>query len=184
MAQVASESAVAAEHGPELGGGEPSSQVIGRSPWELFWRRFRQDRFAFVGIVFIGLMVILAFTAPLFAKLVHHGPNQVFIREVLDEFGLPKGPNGQFWFGADDAGRDLFVRVLYGARTSLVVAFFATGISVVIGVAVGMVAGFYRGKVDTFISRGSSCWRSASSRRAAGRPRDAWEAWSGRVSCS
>jgi peptide/nickel transport system permease protein len=85
--------------------------------------------------------------------LVHHSPNQLFINETLDQFGLPKGPNSKFWFGADDAGRDVFVRVLYGARTSLIVAFFATGISVFIGVAIGLISGFYRGKVDTVLSR-------------------------------
>ena len=92
--------------------------------------------------------------APLIAThLVHHGPNQLFLNETLDQFDLPKGPNAKFWFGADDAGRDLFVRILYGARTSLIVAFFATGISVVIGVTVGLISGFYRGKVDTALSR-------------------------------
>ena len=103
---------------------EVSQQVIGRSPWELFWRRFRQDRFAFAGIVVIAIMVILALAAPLTVRLTGHGPNQPFVYETLDEFGLPRGPHGQFWFGSDTAGRDLFVRVIYGARTSLVVAFF------------------------------------------------------------
>jgi peptide/nickel transport system permease protein len=105
-------------------------------------------------MVFIALTILLALGAPLAARyLVHHGPNEIFIRQTLDEFGLPKGPSSAFWFGADDSGRDLFVRVLYGARTSLVVAFFATGISVVIGIVVGLVAGFYRGRVDTVLSR-------------------------------
>ena len=52
---------------------------------------------------------------------------------MLDDFGLPKGPNSDFWFGADQSGRDIFVRVLYGARTSLLVALVATGVAVVIG---------------------------------------------------
>src|SRR5207253_7959382 len=53
----------------------------------------------------------------------------------------------------DTYGRDVFVKVLYGARTSLIVAFFATGLSLVIGVIIGMVAGYYGGKVDTVLSR-------------------------------
>jgi len=153
LAQVASEPIVGPEPlGAEVGG-EPSQKVIGRSPGELFRRRFRQDKFAFAGIVFIGLMVLVAVGAPIIARIVGHGPNDIFLREGTDEFGLPKGPTGEFLFGADTAGRDLFVRVAYGARTSLIVAFFATGISLIIGVAVGLMAGYYRGKVDTFLSR-------------------------------
>jgi ABC-type dipeptide/oligopeptide/nickel transport system permease subunit len=133
---------------------EGQQAIVGRSPSELFWRRFRQDKFALVGLAFIIFLIIIAFVAPLVARLVaHHGPNQLFVFQQLDEFGLPKGPSKAFWFGADSAGRDLFVRTLYGARTSLVVAFFATGIELVIGVVLGVMAGYYGGKVDTVISR-------------------------------
>ena len=130
------------------------TQVTGRTPWQLFWRRFRQDKFALAGIAVLILMIVLALLAPWIAENVaHHGPNQVFIYETLDEYGLPKGPNPEFRFGADTAGRDLFVRTIYGARTSLVVAMIATGIALMIGVLVGLTAGFYRGKIDTFLMR-------------------------------
>ena len=133
-------------------GGTASPEVVGRSPWEIFWRQFKRDRWALAGIVVVGIMLTLAITAPLFAKIVHHGPNDVNLR-ALDDFGLPSGPSKAYWFGADATGRDLFVRVLYGARTSLVIAIFATGMALVIGVILGLIAGFYRGKVDTLISR-------------------------------
>ncbi len=107
--------------------------VVGRSPWEIFWRQFRKDRWALAGIVVVVIMLLLAITAPLFAKIVHHGPNDVNLR-ALDDFGLPSGPSKEYWFGVDGTGRDLFIRVLYGARTSLVIAFFATGLALVIGV--------------------------------------------------
>jgi ABC-type dipeptide/oligopeptide/nickel transport system permease subunit len=68
-------------------------------------------------------------------------------------FGLPKGPNAEFWFGADAVGRDLFVRVMYGARTSLTVALVATGLAAVIGISLGMIAGYRGGVTDTVISR-------------------------------
>jgi len=153
VAQVASEPIAAEPIGPEVGG-EPSKQVVGRSPGQLFWLRFRRDKFALAGIVFIVFMLLLAsIGAPLLAGVVNHDQNDVFVSEALDEIGLPIGSSGDFWFGADTAGRDLFVRVIYGARTSLTVALVATGIALVIGVVLGLIAGFYRGKVDSFVSR-------------------------------
>jgi peptide/nickel transport system permease protein len=158
MAQVQTEPVVGA-HGAPPGGTDVSQAVIGRSPWELFWRRFRRDRFAFAGLFIVGLMLLFAILAPAFAKLTGHDPNHGYI-DALNEFGLPHGPDGKFWFGVDDAGRDMFVRVMYGARTSLIIAFFATGMATVIGVVLGLLAGFYRGKIDTVISRTIDVWLS------------------------
>ena len=134
--------------------GDSGTRIESLAPRALFWRHFKRDRLAIASLVFLGLLILMAIFAPLIAdKLVHHGPNQLFINQTLNEFGLPKGPNHQFWFGADDNGRDEFVRVMYGARTSLIVAFFATGISLLIGLIIGLVAGFYGGRVDTVLSR-------------------------------
>ena len=141
---------------------EMPASIIGRSPWEIFWGHFRKDRFALAGVVIIILMFLLAIFAPVIASWVGHAPNQVNLNS-LDEFGLPsappwwpgpetKAPPG-YYMGVDDTGRDLFVRIAYGARTSLTVAFFATGIALVIGVLLGLAAGFFRGKIDTVISR-------------------------------
>jgi peptide/nickel transport system permease protein len=156
VSQVAAEPITGpAPLGPEAAG-EPSQQVVGRSPWQLFWIQFRRDRFALGSIVFIALMAVAAIGAPVIAGILGHGPNDVdFLRQMTNQLGLPKGPNFQlhFFFGADTAGRDLFVRVLYGARTSLIIAIGATAISLVLGVLIGMAAGYYRGKVDTFLSR-------------------------------
>jgi ABC-type dipeptide/oligopeptide/nickel transport system permease subunit len=134
--------------GPEL-----SQEVEGRTPWELFWLRFRKDKVAISGAFIIVFLVLLAIFAPLISsKLVHHGPNELF-ENMTTDIGLPKGPNAHFWFGADQNGRDVFVRTLYGARTSLMVAIFATGLATVIGVTLGIIAGFFRGWIDTLISR-------------------------------
>jgi peptide/nickel transport system permease protein len=153
VAQVASEPIAAEPIGPEVGG-EPSRQVVGLSPSQLFWRRFRRDRFAIAGLVFIAFMIFVATGGgPISAAATDHGPNAVFVHEATNEVGLPVGPSGTFWFGADTAGRDLFVRVIYGARTSLTVAFLATGLALILGVTMGLIAGFYGGKVDTFVSR-------------------------------
>ena len=129
-----------------------SGAIQGRSPRQIFWARFRQDKAAIAGGIVIIVLLILALLAPLVSKIVGHPPNSVYL-DMTADFGIPKGPNSSFWFGADKSGRDLFVRVIYGARTSLFVAFVATGISMFVGTTVGIIAGFYRGWVDTAISR-------------------------------
>jgi peptide/nickel transport system permease protein len=128
-------------------------EVTARSPLQLFWRRFRRDKVALAALVFIVLLVLVAFLATPIRKLVGAPPPNVQETSALDDFGLPKGPSSAHIFGADQIGRDVFSRVLYGARVSLQVAFIATGISVIIGVTMGMIAGFYRGWVDTGIAR-------------------------------
>lgn len=135
--------------------GEPfgGPAVSGRGPWRLFWGRFARDRVALGSLAFIGLIVLMALLAPVVAALVGHGPNELFQREMTDEFGLPRGPNGAFWFGADSSGRDVFVRVVYGARISLLVGVIATGISLVVGTVLGVIAGYRGGWVDTLVSR-------------------------------
>jgi peptide/nickel transport system permease protein len=125
-----------------------------RSSWELFRARFRQDKAAMAGVVILIILLILALAAPLFVRITGHGPNELFGDEMLTpDIGLPKGPNSEFWFGGDQVGRDVFIRTLYGARTSLTVAILATGLAALIGVSLGMIAGYRGGKTDTFISR-------------------------------
>ena len=138
---------------PQASSEDGRVDIVSLRPRQIFWREFKKDRLALISIGFIAIMAALAIAAPLVSRvLAHHPPNELFI-DRLDQFGLPTGPSKDFWFGVDDAGRDLFVRVLYGARTSLIVAFFATGISVAIGVVVGLVAGYYGGRIDTTLSR-------------------------------
>jgi peptide/nickel transport system permease protein len=130
-----------------------SARIVGRSPSQLFWMRFRQDRFALAGLAVILLLVLLAIFAPAFAALVGHGPNELFQRETTDVFGIPEGPTSSFWFGADNSGRDVFVRTIYGTRVSLLVGVVATLIAVVVGIVLGVIAGYYGGALDTVISR-------------------------------
>src|SRR6266536_3144062 len=92
----------------------------------LFRIRFMRDRAAVAGAVIIIVLIVLALAAPLFKLIVHHGPNDLFGSTMLTpDLGLPKGPNGTFWFGAERVGRDVFLRTIYGIRTSLVIAFVA-----------------------------------------------------------
>jgi len=120
---------------------------------QLFWRRFRQDKVALTALAFIVFLVLVAILAPVITKIVGvSGPN-VQNSNALDQFGTPTGPSSAHPFGVDTLGRDIFARVLYGARVSLEIAIIATALSVTIGVVVGMTAGFFRGWVDTLLSR-------------------------------
>ncbi len=127
--------------------------IVRRSPSQLFWARLRQDKAALAGgIVIIVLILIAIFGGPLAEHITGHGQNSTY-DSMTDEFGVPKGPNSQFWFGADSAGRDLFVRTMYGARISLFVGIVATGFALFIGLVVGLLAGFFGGFIDTMLSR-------------------------------
>src|SRR4029450_4929142 len=135
-------------------GGEPP-RIEGRSPFRLAMERFRRDKVAMASVTFIVLLALFALAAPLVAKATGHPPNdQSQLYEMTTEDGLPKGPNieKKFIFGADQFGRDVLVRIAYGARVSLVVGLVATGFALLIGVTVGLLTGFYRGWVDTLLS--------------------------------
>jgi peptide/nickel transport system permease protein len=172
-AQAGLASAVAVETGAELGEIE---QVRARGYWEQVWRRFRRDKVAIGGGIFIILLFLFAFGgAPLAKHLLGHGPNDVFPGAALDpQTQLPVGPwthfkagpgglscaagipcHEQFFIlGADSQlGRDEFLRLLYGAQTSLEVALGATFLAMFIGVMMGSIAGYFGGLTDGLISR-------------------------------
>ena len=133
---------------------QPQQATIARkSPSRLFWDRFKQDKAAVLGGITIGLLILIAiFGGPIASWITGHGQNEPFTN-MTDAYGVPRGPNSQFWFGADAEGRDLFVRVMYGARTSLLVGIVASGIALVIGTVVGLISGFFGGVTDTVLSR-------------------------------
>jgi len=133
--------------------GEAAAEIQGRSPWQLAWGRLRQDRVAVGSAIVIFLVVLLAILAPLVAHLVGHGPGEQFPFTALNTYGLPVGPSRAFLFGADDLGRDVLVRVVYGARISLIAGVVASGLAVLVGGIVGMVAGYFGTVVDTALSR-------------------------------
>ena len=137
----------------EEGAAPASKKIEGRSPWRLAYERLRHDRAAKIALATILVIVLLALLAPVFAKILGHGPNQQFIDIGENANGGPVPPSSTFWLGTDNNGRDLFIRILYGARISLIVGVLATGISVVLGVVLGLAAGFIGGFVDTVIAR-------------------------------
>lgn len=129
------------------------SRIQGRSPWQLAWERLRRDRIAMISLVFILLIVLFAIFAPLMAVLTGHGVNEQFNETGLSPDGLPRAPNGDFWFGTDDLGRDLFSRILYGARISLLEGVLAVGIAFVLGVPLGVLSGYAGGRTDAVLMR-------------------------------
>jgi len=144
---------------------EPTA--VSRGALEQFWRRLRRDRVGLAAAAFLVTLVVLAIIgAPLVAAITGHAPDQQFPNGI-DVNGLPlpplshelgpdgnPNPNGEFFIlGTDTLGRDVLVRLLYGARISLLVAFTATGVALLLGVPLGLIAGYFGGRLDSVISR-------------------------------
>src|SRR5260370_20355536 len=149
----------AAELLPTPGGGveleffEDETDVAARTPLQLYWRRFKQDRVALVSLAFIIFLIVIAFAAPLVVDILGlPGPNTQNLN-LTDEFGSPLGPSAAHPFGVDQLGHDVMSRVIYGTRVSLEVGIVGTAIATLIGVSLGTIAGYYRGWVDTLLSR-------------------------------
>lgn len=111
---------------------------------QVFWNRFRTNRFAMAGALLILFLFIISLLAPYMAP---YGPDDLDLYNVL----MP--PSAAHWFGTDDLGRDVLTRIIYGARISLKVGFVAVGIAVAIGTVFGLVSGYYSGRLDNFLMR-------------------------------
>jgi peptide/nickel transport system permease protein len=157
--------AVAAETGGTLGEFE---EIRARGYWELVWRRFKRDKVAIASGIFILVLIFVAFGgAPIARHYIGHGPSDIFVTPpAISVPGLlPANPGTHFqnpYTGKEDIlllgaanrlGQDEFLRILYGARVSLEVAGLATLGVMIIGVILGAAAGYFRGWVDTVISR-------------------------------
>ncbi len=112
--------------------------------WQDSWRRFKSNRIALLALVFIIVSTLAAFLVPLFWK---------YDMATIDFGKMNLKPNLDHLFGTDFYGRDIFVRVMYGMRISLIIAFAATILNLVIGVLYGSIAGFAGGKVDAVMMR-------------------------------
>jgi len=111
---------------------------------QVFWSRFRTNRFAMAGALLIVFLFLVSLLAPLITP---YGPDDLDLYHVL----MP--PSGTHWFGTDDLGRDVLTRIIYGARISLKVGFVAVGIAVAIGTVIGLVSGYYSGRLDNILMR-------------------------------
>ena len=162
----------------ELAAGEQTSAIRGRSPWYLAWRRLRRNYFALGCLVLFFLIVLACLLAPVYANHVAHtGPYDAHLLEtihvngkhvdVVSAGGVVNGklvastPIGPLWFnaggryvlGADQLGRDLAVRLLYGGRTSLLIGMSSAGLCVIAAVILALLAGYFGGKTDFVIAR-------------------------------
>ncbi|HYJ66877.1 MAG TPA: ABC transporter permease [Nocardioidaceae bacterium] len=131
----------------------PTPQIASLGVWSLAWRRLRHDRVAMASLVVIVLIVLVAVCASVVAAITGHPPNQQYRDTGLSPDGLPRPPSREFWLGTDDLGRDILVRIAYGARISLLVGVVATVLTVGVGVVVGLVAGFFGGWTDSVLAR-------------------------------
>jgi peptide/nickel transport system permease protein len=127
--------------------------IAARTPRQLFWRRFRSDRLALFSLGFVVLLLVVAIAAPLVVKLAGVPGPYVQNPNATDAFGSPLGPSAAHPFGVDQLGRDVFARVVYGARVSLEVGVLGTAIATLVGTVVGLLAGFYGGWLDMVLSR-------------------------------
>jgi peptide/nickel transport system permease protein len=137
------------------GAGTP---IAGRSLGQIAWTRLKRDKVAIAGGVVVIFLIVVAIFAPLIVNVLGHPPNEFHEELVNPDLQVPDGQFGgaskDFLFGVEPVnGRDLFSRVVYGSRVSLLIAFLATLLSVAIGVTMGVVAGFLGGWVDSVIGR-------------------------------
>ncbi len=130
-----------------LGDGERQNEAIARpsrSYWQDAWSRFRKDPLAMLGLVVIAVIALFAIFGPMLSPYTYDGQN------IENQ---NRGPTAAHWFGTDKFGRDIFVRVLYGARISLSIGVTAAAINFVIGIIYGGIAGYFGGRVDMVMMR-------------------------------
>ncbi|MFE3556757.1 ABC transporter permease [Streptomyces sp. NPDC059193] len=148
----------AAEPAAVAAPGVPLKAIEGRSPWKIAWLRLKRDKVALAGGVVVLLLILVAIFAPLIVKAFGHPPEELH-EDMLDPLlGLPAGDWGgissDFLLGVEPVnGRDVFSRIVYGARISLLVAFLSAFVAVSLGTFFGIVAGYFGGWVDAAISR-------------------------------
>lgn len=118
---------------------------ISAGPWKEAWRGFRKNKVALIGTFIVLFFIVVALIGPFLV------PQGIDEQSISDKRLLP--PSSQYWFGTDDFGRDIFSRIVHGARISLWVGFFSVIGSVIVGSVLGIIAGYYGKWVDMIISR-------------------------------
>ncbi|HZY55571.1 MAG TPA: ABC transporter permease, partial [Reyranella sp.] len=120
---------------------------VSAHPTRLVWRRFVRHRLAELSMVFLGVLLVLSFAAPLIAELRGVDPS------MTDLYHRLEGPSARNWLGTDDLGRDLFQRLLDGGRVSLLVGIAGAILSAILGAIIGVAAGYFGGRLDSALMR-------------------------------
>src|SRR4030042_7107912 len=119
----------------------------GVSQWNIAWRRFKKNRTAIAGLIFIGIVVFMAVFSPIIARYPANDIPGFWVHEVR----VPPSP--KYLFGTDRVGHDVFSQVVYGAGNALYVGFGAAAIAMSIAIVVGLVSGYYGGFIDNILMR-------------------------------
>lgn len=119
------------------------------SEWKRTYRKFVKNPVGIIGLAMVLMITLMSIAAPL---LTSHDPIDVHLEKKLQPPVWQEGGSWEHWLGTDEVGRDVWARLVYGSRISLAVGFFAVVISLVLGTALGMLAGYFRGKTDFAIS--------------------------------
>jgi ABC-type dipeptide/oligopeptide/nickel transport system permease subunit len=130
-----------------------SGEISARSPGQLFLRRFMSDKVAMASFFFVVFLIFVAIFAPLIVKLFGLPSPSTQNPNLTDAFGTPIGPTSAHPFGVDPLGEDVMSRTIYGTRVALEVGIIGTFLAALVGTTLGLLAGFYRGWVDTLLSR-------------------------------
>lgn len=130
-----------------------SPSVVQRGSLALTIRRLGRDPAIIAALGFIIIVVLFALAAPWISALTGHSAIEQYRDTGLSPMGLPVAPNGEFLFGSDHLGRDVLVRLAYGAQISLTVGVLAAVVASLIGITIGMIAGYFGGWIDTVLSR-------------------------------
>ena len=129
---------------------EDTAKSLRRRMLAEFWFYFSENKGAVAGLWVLVVLVFVAIAAPIVAP---HGPTDQYRDALLVPPFWQEGGSAKFLLGTDAVGRDMLSRLIYGARFSLFIGVFVVGLAMVGGVTVGLIAGFYRGAVDTVIMR-------------------------------
>ena len=120
-------------------------------PWMMIWIKFKRNKLSLVGLCIFSLIILAIALGPIFSS---------HTRDFMNYKIANTPPTSSNWSGTDSLGRDYLTRLLHGGRISIQVGFLATSISVFIGIIIGGTAGFYGGKIDSFLMRGTEIFSS------------------------
>jgi ABC-type dipeptide/oligopeptide/nickel transport system permease subunit len=141
----------------KVGNANNAGQIVSRSPRQIAWMRFKRNKVGMVAAAISVTVIALSIFAPLVTKILGVDPDTLNL-DVLDSAGVPTLPNGGISLDhplglTPGTGRDLLAKLLYGSRISFMVAILTTSLTLFIGLIVGIVGGYFRGRIDDYLGR-------------------------------